>query len=151
MSPRVREDSVHPRLQSGGCVRPLNSTVRCRVLSRPGCLVLCAVLVAGCVTSKPMELCDPNAKPDIPQIVMKKALSGAQAYSDHVYGRDCVVCAEVFAETPATFKLHITSPSSPDMLLNTSAEVTVNSSDGSVISSGRYHSCYVHRSHGGGT
>ena len=28
MSPRVREDSVHPRLQSGASVRPLNFTVR---------------------------------------------------------------------------------------------------------------------------
>ena len=27
MSPRVREGSVHPRLQSGACVRPLNFTV----------------------------------------------------------------------------------------------------------------------------
>ena len=30
MSPRVREDSVHPRLQSGASVRPLNFTVRVR-------------------------------------------------------------------------------------------------------------------------
>jgi hypothetical protein len=98
-----------------------------------------------------MELCDSDAKLDIPPPVLGRALSGAQAYSDRVYGNDCVVCAEVFAETPTTFKLHITSPSFPDMLLNTSAEVTVNSSDGSVLSSGRYHSCYVHRIHGGAT
>jgi hypothetical protein len=31
MSPRVREDSVHPRLQSGAYARPLNFTVRTRV------------------------------------------------------------------------------------------------------------------------
>ena len=29
VSPRVREDSVHPRLQSGADARPLNFTVRC--------------------------------------------------------------------------------------------------------------------------
>ena len=28
MSPRVREDSVHPRLQAGPCAQPLNFTVR---------------------------------------------------------------------------------------------------------------------------
>jgi hypothetical protein len=28
VSPRVREDTVHPRLQSGASVRPLNFTVR---------------------------------------------------------------------------------------------------------------------------
>jgi len=28
VSPRVREDSMHPRLQSGACARPLNFTVR---------------------------------------------------------------------------------------------------------------------------
>jgi len=28
VSPRVREESVHPRLQLGACVRPLNFTVR---------------------------------------------------------------------------------------------------------------------------
>jgi hypothetical protein len=28
VSPRVRENSVHPRLQSGACVRPLNFTVK---------------------------------------------------------------------------------------------------------------------------
>jgi hypothetical protein len=32
MSPRVRKDSVHPRLQSGGTMRPLNFTVRRREL-----------------------------------------------------------------------------------------------------------------------
>jgi hypothetical protein len=30
VSPRVREDSVHPRLWSGACARPLNFTVRRR-------------------------------------------------------------------------------------------------------------------------
>jgi len=33
VSPRVREDSVHPRLQSGFGARPLNFTVRGRVLA----------------------------------------------------------------------------------------------------------------------
>ena len=34
MSPRVREDSVHPRLQSGAYARPLNFTVRRQVTQR---------------------------------------------------------------------------------------------------------------------
>ena len=35
MSPRVREDSVHPRLQSGAIARPLNFTVRRRINMKP--------------------------------------------------------------------------------------------------------------------
>ena len=31
MSPRALEEIVHPRLQSGAGVRPLNFTVRCRM------------------------------------------------------------------------------------------------------------------------
>jgi hypothetical protein len=34
VSPRVREDSVHPRLQSGACARPLNFTVRRQPVER---------------------------------------------------------------------------------------------------------------------
>ncbi len=35
LSPRVREDSVHPRLQSGASARPLNFTVRQHVDAIP--------------------------------------------------------------------------------------------------------------------
>jgi hypothetical protein len=35
VSPRVREDSVHPRLQSSGIRRPLNFTVRSRAVTQP--------------------------------------------------------------------------------------------------------------------
>jgi hypothetical protein len=49
VSPRVREDRVHPRLQSGACVRPLNFTVRRHPMrSLPA---LTAVAIAGCSTS----------------------------------------------------------------------------------------------------
>jgi hypothetical protein len=41
MSPRVREDSVHPRRQSGSCTRPLNFTVR-----QPLCTTRISVRVA---------------------------------------------------------------------------------------------------------
>ena len=151
LAPRAPGDSVRPRRLADVVVRPLNFTVRCRVLalSRLVCLVL-STSVVGCATPKPMDLCDPDARPTIPHAILTRALSGAQAYSDQIYGRDCVVCAEVFAQTPNSFMLHITSPSFPDMVLNTSAEVTVNSSDGSIISRGQAHSCYVHRTHGGG-
>jgi hypothetical protein len=51
VSPRVREDSVHPRLQSGASGRPLNFTVRGRAgltrLSRIGA----TVVVVGLITS----------------------------------------------------------------------------------------------------
>jgi hypothetical protein len=55
VSPRVREDSVHPRLQSGACVRPLNFTVRSPRMTQPqehvratavSYAILCAMYVA---------------------------------------------------------------------------------------------------------
>jgi hypothetical protein len=35
VSPRVREESVHPRLQLGARVRPLNFTVRRQIVATP--------------------------------------------------------------------------------------------------------------------
>ena len=115
--------------------------------------VLGTLFLVACAAwrPKPMDLCNAESKPDIPQPVLTTALSEAQAYSDDIYGPDCVVCAEVFAETPVTFKIHITSPADPEMLLNTSAEVQIRRIDGAVVSKGQYHSCYVHRIHRSGT
>jgi hypothetical protein len=48
VSPRVREDSVHPRLQSGPCVRPLNLSVRCRVPRHSNRIVIWLVVAALC-------------------------------------------------------------------------------------------------------
>jgi hypothetical protein len=50
VSPRVRENSVHPRLQSGACVRPLNFTVRQHVSSVPHSSWHLAVLAAVALT-----------------------------------------------------------------------------------------------------
>jgi hypothetical protein len=49
VSPRVLEDSVHPRLQSGAPVRPLNFTVRCnlRVATLLTLCLLCACASSG--------------------------------------------------------------------------------------------------------
>ena len=49
MSPRVRADSVHPRLQLGGITRPLNFTVRChgRVAMRAAFVSLAVIALVG--------------------------------------------------------------------------------------------------------
>jgi hypothetical protein len=47
VSPRAREDSVHPRLQSGASGRPLNFTVRSHRESR---LAMSALVFGVCVT-----------------------------------------------------------------------------------------------------
>ena len=47
MSPRVREESVHPRLQLGACARPLNFTVRRRINMKPSQAFGVVVRVAG--------------------------------------------------------------------------------------------------------
>ena len=45
MSPRVREDSMHPRLQLGACVRPLNLSVRRRHMTPSAIFLIIAGLV----------------------------------------------------------------------------------------------------------
>ena len=52
MSPRVREDSVHPRLQSGASTRPLSFTVRARherhhSVKKPSGFLLTVVIFAA--------------------------------------------------------------------------------------------------------
>ena len=50
MSPRVREDSVHPRLQSGACGRPLNFTVRPHMRRWPHAVALPFLIsLSGCI------------------------------------------------------------------------------------------------------
>jgi hypothetical protein len=61
VSPRVREESVHPRLQSGASARPLNFTVRrmgpaaVTRFARGATLVSCWVLV-GCVVLAGLDI-----------------------------------------------------------------------------------------------
>jgi hypothetical protein len=50
VSPRAREDSVRPRLQSGACARPLNFTVR-RHMKRIATAAVLAGLTVGCVAA----------------------------------------------------------------------------------------------------
>jgi hypothetical protein len=60
VSPRVREDSVHPRLQSGAIPRPLNFTVRRQMsrslpastvaIQRAAAVAIAAGLIAGGLT-----------------------------------------------------------------------------------------------------
>jgi hypothetical protein len=109
-------------------------------------LILSAVVLTSCAAKppQPMHLCNTETQTNIAPAILTKALTQAQSYSNEIYGSDCVVCAELFGDTPKAFTVHITSPSSPDMLLNTSATITVQKSDATVISRGQYHSCYVH-------
>ena len=73
---------------------------------------------------------------------LQSALVRAQAYSNEFYGKDCFVCAELLSYEDGNIRLHITSPL-PDMLINTSAVITVRAADGKVLSKGAYHSCHA--------
>jgi hypothetical protein len=69
------------------------------------------------------------------------SLREAQRYSDEKYGSDCFVCAELF-DDPDEYMLHITSPIE-DMLINTSAAITVRKRDGAVTERAIWHSCHA--------
>ena len=91
-----------------------------------------------------MELCNPDSvPPDIKPALLTAALVAAQAYSNEAYGSDCFVCAQVLGDEAGEFTLHITSPL--DLLLNTSATITVRKSDAAVIERAKYHSCHARR------
>ena len=110
-------------------------------------LCLAAVTAAGCATRPPaeprqMKTCIEGAAPaDVSAESFSAALREAQRYSDERYGSDCFVCAEVF-DQPDEYMLHITSPIE-DMLINTSAAITVRKTDGAVTMRGAWHSCHA--------
>jgi hypothetical protein len=94
------------------------------------------------VAARQMQTCVEGAMPaGIEQPAFSAALQKAQRYSDKVYGEDCFVCAEVFDDVDE-YMLHITSPIE-DMLINTSAAITVRKSDGAVINRSIWHSCHA--------
>lgn len=89
-----------------------------------------------------METCIEGAIPaDVSAESFSIALKQAQRYSDEKYGSDCFVCAEVF-DRPDEYMLHITSPIE-DMLINTSAAITVRKTDGAIAQRAIWHSCHA--------
>ena len=87
-----------------------------------------------CAVTEATEAIDPEQ--------LRIALTRAQAYSNDFYGEDCFVCAELLSYEDGRIDLHITSPV-PDMLINTSAVITVRAADGKVLDKGAYHSCHA--------
>jgi hypothetical protein len=110
-------------------------------------LCLASAVLFGCASGsltepRRMETCVEGAAPTgVTVEAFAAALMEAQRYSDKKYGSDCFVCAEVF-DRPDEYMLHITSPIE-DMLINTSAAVTVRKADGAVTERGIWHSCHA--------
>lgn len=109
--------------------------------------VACTSVLSSCVAtppaSTPMELCaETDETRSIDPGQLDVALVRAQAYSNEFYGEDCFVCAEVLGTENGNIALHITSPI-PDMLINTSAVITVRAADGKVLKKSAYHSCHA--------
>ncbi len=106
-------------------------------------LILVACAATPPTTPREIKTCVDGATPaDVGALAFSDALRLAQAYSDEVYGADCVVCAEVI-DRPDEYMLHITSPGE-DMLINTSAAITIRKVDGKVLNRSVWHSCHVH-------
>ena len=115
-----------------------------------GAIVLTGFMaeLAGCasVPAQPMAQCvQGRFPPEIQAGVLERALIRATEWSTRQYGEECVVCADFLWQDDETFTIHITSPSFPDMLINTSAEITVTKTDAALVDSKYFHSCYVKR------
>jgi hypothetical protein len=129
--------------------RPRRSAQTLGAMRTRCCAIFClaTVAVSGCATHptaepRQMETCVKGAVPaDVSAESFSAALKEAQRYSDEKYGPDCFVCAEVF-DQPDEYMLHITSPVE-DMLINTSAAVTVRKVDGAVTERSIWHSCHA--------
>jgi hypothetical protein len=107
-------------------------------------LCLATVAVSGCVTTEPLQMqtCVDGAAPvGVSTKSFSAAPRKAQRYSDEKYGADCFVCAQVF-DRPHEYMLHITSPFD-DLLINTSAAITVRKADGVITERGIWHSCHA--------
>jgi hypothetical protein len=90
---------------------------------------------------QPMKTCVVGVVPrGVAAATFSRALLDAQRYSVRIYGADCLVCAEVMADSDSGFTLHITSPIE-DMLLNTSATISFRKPDLAVLKTAQYHSC----------
>ncbi|HEX6008029.1 MAG TPA: hypothetical protein VFY80_08705 [Burkholderiales bacterium] len=87
--------------------------------------------------------------PEIQAGVLERALMRATEWSNREYGKECVVCADFLWQDDETFTFHITSPDLPDMLINTSAEITVTKAHATLVDSRKFHSCYVKRAKSG--
>jgi hypothetical protein len=90
-----------------------------------------------------MQTCVDGEKPaGVESAAFAAGLQQAQSYSDEIYGKDCLVCAQVL-DQPEQYMLHITSPYEDGTAINTSAAITVRKSDGAVVAHAQWHSCYV--------
>tara|TARA_R100001039_G_C1840804_1_gene101925 strand:- start:918 stop:1358 length:441 start_codon:yes stop_codon:yes gene_type:complete len=108
-----------------------------------GLLAIVATGCAGIEANSPVSLRGEENSYKYDQVVLEKALKKAQTWSNIIYGKDCVVCAELLPDpSKSRFELHITSPG--DLLFNTSATMEFRKSDGKVIDKSIYHSCKVH-------
>lgn len=136
-------DSQKRRAFARGSFAALGATNMLRIIG--SAIVL--LVVTSCasqpkVAARQMETCLEGAMPaGVEPSALSAALQKAQRYSDKVYGEDCFVCAEVFDDVDS-YMLHITSPVE-DMLINTSAAITVRKSDGAVINRSIWHSCHA--------
>jgi hypothetical protein len=105
--------------------------------------------LAGCASApvQPMAECvEGRFPPEIEAGVLERALIRATQWSNRQYGEECVLCADFLSQDDETFTIHITSPRVlPDMLINTSAEITVTKTDATLVDSKYFHSCYVKR------
>jgi hypothetical protein len=118
-----------------------------RAASHIGWLTVVVAALSACAAHpaaapRQMQTCVEGAAPaEVSAEAFAAGLREAQRYSDEKYGSDCFVCAEVF-DRPEEYMLHITSPVD-DMLINTSAAVTVRKSDGAITARGIWHSCHA--------
>lgn len=108
------------------------------------CLLSCITLVSCASTNQEslMDLCNNHNYEKVDKQILEKALIKAQRWTNRVYGKSCVTCAEIYSVESKSFTLHITSPG--DLLINTSATMEFDKRTAKIINKSIYHSCHVH-------
>ncbi|ATC88751.1 hypothetical protein [Pseudoalteromonas arctica] len=99
-----------------------------------------------CNSAKAIELCANEIdidKPLLDKPLLDKSLAKVALYADKIYGKSCLVCAEVLELDKDRIELHITSPTNKDAILNTSATIAIALPSGKILEQKLYHSCKV--------
>jgi hypothetical protein len=96
-----------------------------------------------CNFAKAIELCVNEIELDIDKPLLDKSLDKVAVYADEIYGKSCLVCAEVLELDKDRIEFHITSPTNKNVTLNTSATIAIALPSGKILDKKLYHSCKI--------
>jgi hypothetical protein len=94
-----------------------------------------------CNPAKAIKLCVNDIAFEIGKPLLEKSLAKAALYAESIYGKDCLVCAEILEVDKDRIEFHITNPTNKDVIFNTSATIVIALPSGHILENTLYHSC----------